>query len=273
MPEKITPPALLGSDLNDIGREGNSMRRAGDDKKFTSNNQWGDVRKAYLSCISWADHNVGRILKAVEESQEANNTIVILWSDHGFHLGEKKSFKKFTLWEEANRVPFIIYDRREQQTAKGRKVTQGVTLINVYRTLADMAGLTAPEYVDGFSLVPQLENPSTPVSAPAIASWGRGNYAIRTDNWRFIQYFDGEQELYNHEKDINEWHNLAKLPEYKAKVAELSALLPKNEAPTIEEYISDWSLFGADAKRLKKVKSSTTKKDKKSKKKNKENNK
>ncbi|NQY63551.1 MAG: sulfatase [Alteromonadaceae bacterium] len=263
LPEKITPPALLANDLNDIGKEGNSMRRAGDDKKFTNNNQWGDVRKSYLSCISWADYNVGRIMEAVENSPQADNTIVILWSDHGFHLGEKKSFKKFTLWEEANRVPFIIHDRREKGAEKGRKVTQAVTLINVYRTLAEMAGLAVPEYVDGNSLVPQLLDQSATVLAPAIASWGRGNYAVRTENWRFIQYFNGEQELYNHQKDNNEWHNLALLPEYQSKVKELSALLPKNEAPTVEEYIADWSLFGADKKRLKKVVKNTDKNSKK----------
>jgi arylsulfatase A-like enzyme len=267
LPEKITPPALLASDLNDIPKEGNSMRRAGDDKKFTSRDQWGDVRKSYLSCISWADYNVGRVLEAVEKSAQADNTIVILWSDHGYHLGEKKSFKKFSLWEEANRVPFIILDKREKGAEKGRKVTQAVTLINVYRTLAEMAGLTAPEYVDGNSLVPQLFNQSAPVSAPAIASWGRGNYAIRTENWRFIQYFDGSQELYNHKKDNNEWHNLAKLPEYKSKVEELALLLPKNEAPTVEEYTADWSIFGADAKRLKKLPNNKGKSSKKEKKK------
>ena len=268
LPEKITSPALLASDLNDIGKEGNSMRRVGDDKNFTNNNQWKDVRKAYLSCISWADYNVGRVLAAVEKSPQADNTIVILWSDHGFHLGEKKSFKKFTLWEEANRVPFIIHDRREKQSKKGRKVSQAVTLINIYRTLAEMAGLTPPEYVDGHSLVPQLLNQSTPVLAPAIMSWGRGNYAIRTENWRFIQYHDGDQELYNHQNDANEWHNLAQLPEYKNKVKELSALLPKTEAPTVEEYIAQWSIYGADTKRLKKpTKANDQAKKKKSKKK------
>jgi arylsulfatase A-like enzyme len=271
LPEKITPPAILASDLNDLPKEGNSMRRAGDDKKFTNNNQWGDVRKAYLSCILWADYNVGRIMEAVENSPQADNTIVILWSDHGFHLGEKRSFKKFTLWEEANRVPFIIHDRREKGVAKGRKVTQAVTLINVYRTLADMAGLTVPEYVDGNSLVPQLLDQSAPVLSPAIASWGRGNYAVRTENWRFIQYFNGEQELYNHQKDNNEWHNLANLPEYKSKVKELAALLPENEAPTIEEYIADWSLFGADKQRLKKASAEDTNKNKTKKQKKKAN--
>jgi len=267
LPEKIEAPAILENDLNDIGREGNSMRRAGDDKKFTANNQWEDVRRAYLSCISWVDYNVGRIISAVENSPEADNTVVILWSDHGYHLGEKKSFKKFTLWEEASRVPFIILDNRNKSTDKNRKVDQAVTLINIYKTIADMAGLQTPDYVDGFSLVPQLADQSVSVSAPAISSWGRGNYSVRTENWRLIKYFDGEMELYHNKQDKHEWHNLAKKAEYQDKLKELVAMLPKTEAPIIEEYISDWSLFGADAKRLKKAKPTSSKQNKKAKKK------
>lgn len=265
LPEKITPPELLENDLDDIGVEGNSMRRAGDDKKFKAQKVWGKVRRAYLSCISWADYNVGRVLEAVENSPQADNTIVILWSDHGFHLGEKKSFRKFTLWEESSRVPFIIHDRRQTETKKQRKVEQAVSLINVYRTIAELASLQAPKYVDGFSLVPQLNDQNSPVKAPAIASWGRGNYSVRTENWRLIQYFDKTQELYNNQKDPNEWHNLAGKPEYKEKLTELVNLLPETEAPTVEEYISNWSIYGADKQRLKVESKKQGKKNKKKK--------
>ena len=252
LPEVIQPPAILANDLDDIGREGNSMRRARDDRKYKQGNRWHDVRKAYLACVSWVDYNVGRIIDAIKTSPNAENTVVVLWSDQGFHLGEKQTFKKFTLWEEASRVPFIIHDLREEKRL-GRKVTQGVTLINVYRTIAELAGIEVPEYVDGFSLVPLLADTSAPVEKPAISSWGRGNYSVRTRDWRLIQYFDGSQELYHHVKDINEWHNLAKDPKYQDKLIELSAMLPQNEAPIIEEYIELWSLFGADKARLKKA--------------------
>jgi len=271
LPDRILPPAILDNDLNDIGREGNSMRRAKDDKKFKKDKAWEKVRRSYLSCISWVDYNVGRIMDAVEKSPGADNTIVILWSDHGFHLGEKKSFRKFTLWEESSRVPFIIHDMRQKKITKGRKVTQAVTLINVYKTLAEMAQLKTSDYIDGFSLVPQLKNQAKPVPQPAISSWGRGNYSVRTENWRLIQYFDGFQELYDHQQDPNEWHNLAKNPEYKSKLDELANLLPKTEAPTVEKYISAWSIYGADRARLKQAlleqPAIDAKKDKKAKKK------
>jgi len=251
LPDTITPPAIIANDLDDIGPEGNSMRRASDVKKFKVDNRWNEVRKAYLACVSWVDHNVGRILDAVKNSPEANNTVVVLWSDNGFHFGEKQTFRKFTLWEEALRVPFIIYDAR-QAAQTSREVNQGITLINVYRTIADLAGIKPPDYVDGFSLVPQLQDQTVPVAKPAISSWGRGNYSVRTKDWRLIRYFDGKQELYHSREDQQEWHNLANKPEHQGKLKELSEMLPIAEVATVENYISNWGIFGADKQRLKK---------------------
>jgi len=250
LPEHIEPPAILENDLMDIPKEGNSFRRAGDDKRFKADNAWEDVRRAYLACNSWTDYNVGRVLDELEKSEYAKNTIVVLWSDHGFHLGEKMSFKKFTLWEEATRVPFIIYDGRNAGDTKAQECKQSVSLINIYRTLADMAGLTVPDYVDGESLVPQIKNVNHKLTKPTIISWGRGNYAVRTENWRYIRYFDGTEELYSHESDSNEWHNLADKAEFADKKAELAAHLPAKDAATIEEYVSPWSVFGADKNKL-----------------------
>jgi len=189
----------------------------------------------------------------------------VLWSDHGFHQGEKMSFRKFTLWEEATKVPFIIYDGRDKKKHNGRKYTQAASLINVYRTIIDMAGLQAPEYVDGESLVPQLRDTKKQLQKPTITSWGKGNYSVRTENWRYIRYFDGTEELYNHESDEHEWHNLANKPEYKTQKEELVKCLPQNEAPTVEEYVAGWSVHGADKSSLK-GKSVSGKKKKKKKK-------
>ncbi|MCD6354633.1 MAG: sulfatase [Prolixibacteraceae bacterium] len=156
LPDPVEAPPIYNDDLLDIPAEGNSFRRAGGDRRFRKDNAWNDVRRAYLACISWADCNIGRVLDALEKSEYADNTIVVVWSDHGYHLGEKMSFRKFTLWEEATRVPFIIYDTRKNEN-KGKTCNQPVSLINIYRTLAEFAGLTAPEYVDGESLVPLLK--------------------------------------------------------------------------------------------------------------------
>ncbi len=251
LPDDIEAPAILADDLKDIPTEGNSFRRAGDDKRFKKDKAWEDVRRAYLACISWTDYNVGRVLDALEASPYADNTVVVLWSDHGFHLGEKMSFKKFTLWEEATRVPFIIYDGRNKTHQGAQIYKPAVSLINIYRTLADLSGIEVPAYVDGESLVPVLENTDTELSKPTITSWGRGNYAVRTGEWRYIRYFDGTEELYNHQSDANEWHNLANDSQYQSKKEELAARLPKQDTETIQEYISPWSVYGVDKEKWK----------------------
>lgn len=259
LPDSIAAPAILKNDLADIPQEGNRLRKRA--QAFYKDKAWEDVRRAYLACISWADYNIGRVIDELEKSPYADNTVVVVWSDHGYHLGEKMAFKKFTLWEEATRVPFIIYDGRVKD--KGINCDQSVSLINIYKTLADMAGVVAPDYVDGESLVQQLKNPDKELVKPAIISWGKGNYAVRTNEWRYIRYHDGTEELYAHKSDSNEWHNLASKPEFEAVKMELAKSLPNNEAPIVEDYISNWSIEGADRERLRKSGNKTKKKNKK----------
>ncbi|MCG9972540.1 sulfatase [Christiangramia crocea] len=252
LPKEILAPEILDSDIKDIPKEGNHFRRVGNYKTLTKADAWEEVRRAYLACISWADYNVGRVIDALEASPYADNTVVVLWSDHGFHLGEKKTFKKFTLWEEATRVPFIIKDLRKGRDQQGLTIDQPVSLINIYKTLAEMSGLETPEYVDGISLLPQLEDAEAEIKNPAIISWGRGNYAVRTKDWRYIKYFDGTEELYNHKTDANEWNNLAEISKFQSKIAELKKNLPKSEAPMVKEHVALWSVYGADKELMEK---------------------
>ena len=114
--------------------------------------------------------------------------------EDGFHLGEEWPHTKFSLWEKSTRVPFIIWDPRGQNGNR-KTCAEPVGLINVYRTLCDLTGLGPPEYVDGMSLVPWLENPAKPKEKPAMTTWGRGNYTLPTKNWRYTRYFDGSEEL------------------------------------------------------------------------------
>lgn len=241
-PETVEPPATKPDDLDDIPWVGQQMILKGDDAQFKKDNAWNDVRRAYLACISWVDYNIGRVLEALDNSPYADNTIIILWSDHGYALGEKQHFRKFALWEEITRVPFVIWDKRDETSHEGRQVNNAVSLINIYRTLTDLSGLTPPAYVDGVSLAPQLENPSEPVGYPAVCSWGRGNYTVRTETWRYIRYFDGSEELYSHTKDPNEWTNLARNPEYDDVKQRLAELLPEQEAPLVAAGLEKWSL-------------------------------
>jgi len=241
-PEVDYAPRIKADDHADIPAVGRAMAKVGDDTKFKKDKAWNKVRRAYLACISWTDFNVGRLLDALENSPYADNTIVVLWSDHGYALGEKKHFRKFALWEETTKTPFIIWDTRDQRGVMGREVKDGVSLINIYRTLADLAGMEAPDHLDGFSLVPQLKDPNTPITRPAICSWGRGNYTVRTRDWRYIRYFDGGDELYRHPQDADEWTNLANDSGFAEIKEELAAMLPQEEAPLVRKGLQGWSL-------------------------------
>lgn len=149
-----------------------TFARRGDDRKFRNDDAWEDVWRAYLACISWADYNVGRLIEALEDSAYADNTIVVLWSDHGYGMGEKQHFRKFALWEDVTRVPFIILDTRDKNAPVGREVGDGVSLVNIYKTLADLCELETPDYLDGFSLVPQLKDTAAKLAGSAICTWG-----------------------------------------------------------------------------------------------------
>ncbi len=240
-PHDVKPPRINPDDHDDIPWVGRSMAKIRDDERFKKDKAWTKVRRAYLACISWADFNVGRVLDALAASPYADNTVVVLWSDHGYGMGEKRHFRKFALWEETTRVPFIIWDAREKKPIRGRTVSDGVSLINIYPTLAELAGLTPREGTDGFSLVPQLRDPSVPVPRPSVCSWGRGNYTVRSRRWRYTRYFDGGEELYSHRDDPDEWHNLADDPAHAATKARLAKGLPEKEAPLVEG-AAGWSI-------------------------------
>ena len=244
--ERIEPPLLRHKDLADVPWVGRTMAKLSDDYRFRGDQAWEKVHRAYLACNSWADFNIGRVLDALEQSPYADNTVIVLWSDHGYHQMEKRSFRKFSLWEEATRVPFILLDPRQPGAREGRTCTEAVSLINVYRTLCDLCGIDPPPYVDGQSLAPQLADPGKSIAAPAITTWGRGNYAIRDDQWRYIRYFDGGEELYDHSRDPQEWNNLAADPNHAGTKKELAALVPKKEAPLVRQGIALWNVTDAD---------------------------
>ena len=255
LPDRITPPKIREDDLVDVPWVGRSMVKLQDDFRFRTDNAWEKVHRSYLACISWADYNIGRVLDALEASPYADNTIVVVWSDHGYHQGEKRSFRKFSLWEESTRVPFIVFDPRQNQ-AVNRPCTEAVSLIHIYRTLCDLSGISAPEYVSGTSLRAQLENPRTALNEPAVTTWGRGNYSVRDDHFRYIRYYDGTEELYDHRRDTNEWRNFADDADYAKIKMRLAGQLPRNEAPLIQEGVALWNVNDADRpQRIKSFKS------------------
>src|SRR5690606_6518798 len=168
--------------------------------------QWTNLTRSYLACTSFVDSQVGRLLDALDASGRADNTIVVLWSDHGWHIGEKLITGKNTLWDDRTRVPLIFAG---PGVNRGGRCHQPAELLDSYPTLTDLSGLPAKEDLEGHSLLPQLEQANAQREWPAITTHHHDNHGIRTAKWRFIQYADGSEELYDMQADPNEWHNLA----------------------------------------------------------------
>jgi len=184
--------------------------------------------RAYLACITFVDAQIGRVLDALEASPHRENTIVVLISDHGYHLGERGWWNKNTLFELTARSPMIVYS--PEMKAKGTPCTRLVEVVDLYPTLAESCGLTAPENLAGRSFLPLLDDPRQPWKEAAFMQLVRGpaeGRTVRTERWRYTEWDAGRQgaELYDHNNDPGEWHNLAKAPEHGGTVAELRELL------------------------------------------------
>ncbi len=192
-----------------------------------SSGAWTDVVRAYLACVHFADEQVGRLLDALDHSPHANNTIIVLLSDHGFHLGEKEIWAKRTLWERSTRVPLMI---SLPDGLRGVSCERPVELLSLYPTLIELCGIAARDDLDGASFAPLLKDPAAPWDHPAITTLGQNNHAVRSERWRYIRYADGAEELYDHTADPNEWHNLAPKPEHASVMAEHRKWLPKVNA-------------------------------------------
>jgi arylsulfatase A-like enzyme len=183
---------------------------------------------AYLASISFTDHCVGIVLDALKSGPHAGNTIVVLWSDHGFHLGEKQHWAKRTLWEESTRVPLLFAG----PTIKpGTTCVQPVSLLDVYPTLVELCQLPANKKLEGLSLTPQINDPAAVRNRPAVTSSYFGNHSIRSRDWRLIVYQDGAEELYDHRDDSDEFSNLAGDPAHKEIRDQLAKWLPKKAVP------------------------------------------
>lgn len=241
--DEILLPEVLDTDRDDLpdyGRRLTAGLVAPRHEWMVANNQWKKAVQAYLACITFVDAQVGRVLDALDASGRADDTIVILLSDHGFHLGEKQRWAKRTLWEESTRVPFIIAGPGIEP---GRQCAQPAGLIDMYPTLVEMCGLNKPGHVlEGVSLLPQLKDVSAP-HPPVVTTWWVGNHTLRGERYRYIRYADGSEELYDHQADPNEWNNLLfeptpKASEYGPIVSEMRKYLPKVDYPALKSNIA-----------------------------------
>jgi len=189
--------------------------------------QWRHKVRSYLASISFADDLVGQVVNALTASGQAGRTVIVLLSDHGYHLGEKGITGKNTLWERSTHVPLILAGAG---IVAGGRSGQPVELLDLYPTLTELAGLTAPDGLEGHSLVPQLRNPDAARPWPAITTHGFGSHAVRDVRYRYIRYADGSEELYDHASDPHEWNNRAADPLLAAVKQQLAVWLPRTSA-------------------------------------------
>lgn len=224
--DKIVLPKVLEDDLKDIPKLGLKMAKPeGDHAAVIKNGQWKKAVQGYLASIAFADDMIGRVVDAFDKSDHRDNTVIVFWTDHGWHLGEKNHWRKFSLWEEATRTPMAII--LPDSKTSGVKCTKPVNLVDIYPTLNELCGLPKRDELEGQSLVPLVENPKADWEVPSITTHGRNNHSIRSEHWRYIRYTDGSEELYDHKKDPMEWKNLATLSEYDSIKQNLAKWLPK----------------------------------------------
>jgi arylsulfatase A-like enzyme len=241
----ITLPPSVSDDLSDDPSFGRRLARevydpsgekdfavhGGDHANIHANGQWHAAVQAYLATISFVDAQIGRVLEALDNSQYADNTIIVLWGDHGWHLGEKEHWRKHALWDVSTRTPLIIAGPSRIEgiagLARGQVCDRPVSLLDVYPTLLELCCLSPRDGLDGRSLQSLLKNPEQPWDYPVVTTFGFNNHAVQTSRWRYIRYRDGGEELYDHGSDPNEWTNLAALSGHEAIITELKTRLPK----------------------------------------------
>lgn len=195
------------------------------------NQQWIPLVRSYLACTRFVDHQIGRLLQAVKDAGLEDDTIIVLWSDHGYHLGEKGITGKNTLWERSTRVPLILAG---PGVGHSQYCEEPVELMDIYPTLLELCGLPNQPELEGISLRPQLRDPAARRTRPAITTHNQGNHSIRTRRWRYIRYADQSEELYDLEQDPHEWNNLANDATHAANLDRLRVWLPAKDVAPVE---------------------------------------
>jgi arylsulfatase A-like enzyme len=236
------PPGYRADDLDDLSPAAKNLANNRYFPHIRAHKQWKQGIQGYLASIYFADAMLGRVLDALEKGPHANNTIVALWSDHGWHLGEKEHWQKFTTWRVCSRVPLML---RVPKGVPG--LTDGtrpgasakpVNLRSLAPTLLELCGLPPRKVHDGPSLVPLLANPKAEWPHVALTHLHHpGSFGLSAEGWRYLRFKDGSEELYDIANDPHEWRNLAGKDEHQQTLQRLRSLAPKTFAKLVEPKI------------------------------------
>ncbi len=239
--DEVELPEVLETDLDDLGdRVVDIAHRSGNyHKHVVEADQWKAGVQGYLASTAFADAMFGRLMQSLDESDYADNTIVVVWSDHGWQLGEKEHWRKFALWENVLQTVLMIRVPEGVKTLPGGTSQKGacvrmVSTQDIYPTLVDLCGLPVNPDIDGRSLLPLLSDPVAEWNYPAISSYDFGEFSVRTEGWRYTIYIDGSEELYNHATDRAEWYNLVDVADYSSQLEKMRGMVPTNPAPLVK---------------------------------------
>lgn len=230
-----TLPQVKDDDLDDLSPIARKWAlepvTAGSHATVVRHKQWRAAVEAYLACVTYVDNEIGRLLDTLDGTGLNNSTVIVLWSDHGWHLGEKQHWGKWTGWERSTRVPLIIAPPKtlaDRFATAGSRCDQPVSLIDLYPTLAELCNVVPPEKLDGQSLVPLLREPDHVTDRGVLTTFDPGNASLRTEHWRYIRYVDGSEELYDLKNDPHEWENLASVSTHNDQKARMRQKLDEH---------------------------------------------
>ncbi len=231
--ESVTLPPYRADDLDDAHRHD----RISWHKWVTANKQWKHLMRGYLASISYVDNELGRLLDALDVSPMKGNTIIVLWTDHGFHIGEKDNWEKFALWDQTTRVPCFVH--APGVSRDGSKTRIPVSLVDLYPTLCELAGIPVPDQCGGTSIVPILRNPAVNTERYALTSYQFNrehtpSHAVAGERYRLIRYGNGFEELYDFQEDPNEFINRIDDPAFATVRERLKGQLPVSPAAQVE---------------------------------------
>ena len=244
-PDQVELPPHLVDDLQDVHAVGKEYARraatSGSHATVVRYGRWNEAVSSYLASVSFVDDLLGQILDTLDATPFADNTHIVLWSDHGFHLGEKEHWGKATGWQRSTHVPLVIVPAKKNSIdgfQPGGRCDRPVNLLDLYPTLVEACSLPPRDNLDGKSLVPLLANPQAEPDRTTVTTWARGNHSVYTPDWHLMHYFDGTKELYSRSTDVHEWKNVAQ--QEVQTVKRLEQLVPRNDDVQLFVRMGPW---------------------------------